>query len=205
MEQKVSWTEASQDIFLSPFKHCPSNESPTVDTNKLGTKDSMIKTQKYQPTSATEATLTLDWKGLQLLHDHPETRQPYRQKGRWFNEGTTPNEPYVSFITEATVTAPPTVFPLFANFETSEKCPSDAEETDDQAEHSDPFEYDNAPEYRAVLGSCSKDTTPKLSTTPSHADEDSDGDLVLPRKMARLGSSRWWRRGKSRRRHSDPK
>lgn len=180
MEKRASLTETSRNILPSSLKHCPSNELLIV-TNQPSTEDSMVKTPNYQPTVPHEATLTLDCQSLQLLQ--PETRQPYSKKGEWLNKGATPNEPCMSFITEATVTAPPTVFPLFANFETGENYLSDTEEIDDQAEHSDPFEYDNAPKYRAVLGTCSRDiAAPKSSIISGHVDEGSDRDTTIARK-----------------------
>ncbi|RPB19434.1 hypothetical protein L211DRAFT_871307 [Terfezia boudieri ATCC MYA-4762] len=185
MEQHASWTETVRDIFLSPLQCCLTSGSPDEAENHSLTEGSMTVMPIPLTTEITETTQLLD----QPYYQCYGPSQPGLEQEK--------NQSYKPFTTDAPniVAAPRPVsafsFQLFEEFDKWDgKEGVDTDATDDQDNQTDPFEYDNAPEYRDILGH--KVTTapaPDLKALPTIELEEVGltRDLIKLRRMLELG------------------
>ncbi|KAF8419659.1 hypothetical protein EV426DRAFT_267476 [Tirmania nivea] len=184
MEQHARWTETVRDIFLSPLQCCLTDESPDEAENHPLTEDSMTGMPVSLATEVIESTRLLSQPQYQ---SYGPSQAEIEQKESQLYKPFTAEAPDI-----VAAPRPVSVFPfqLFEEFDRWDgRHDGDADAADDQDNQTDPFEYDNAPEYRDILGH-RVTTAPAsdLKALPIELGEvDLPRDLTTLRPMLELG------------------
>ena len=190
MEQHACWTETVRDIFLSPLQCCLTIESPDEAEDRPLTEGSMAGMPVPLTAEITEATRLL---GQPHYQCYGPNQPGLEQEGNHSYKPLTVDS--LNIITAAprpvSVVSVVSVFPLFEESDKEfwdERDGGDTDATDDQDNQTDPFEYDNAPEYRDILGHrVTAASASDLNTLPVKLEEvDLTRDLTMLRRVLEL-------------------
>ena len=177
MEQHAAWTELVLDIILWPLRCCLMNEASNDGRNLLITR-SLIGLQRPVPRTTDTTPLLNSPKGQ------------YHGLGQKGFEGDQTQSYHCFPADEDTMVVAQVPIEYF---EASRQWEDDAtDSTDDQGTETDPFEYDNSPEYQNILGHrvTAVFTTNSNTLSTSAGDEGLTQDLLTIRRMFEEGLKR---------------